>query len=163
EVIKDIRPQNRDAKFMLDQAIGGHTRWNVVMTDVTGTLSTNFYWQMPYEALEWIVEHFRLEYLPVILFDGQKINGYELHVNKRSRMPCGETDEKLNYVVDYSDIVTQLAPRGKGEEIGEDIYSRRINISDVNCSRNGVVSPVGNLYLEDKSLTAKYGNDGGKP
>src|SRR5699024_4064606 len=154
EVIKDIRPQNRDAKFMLDQAIGGHTRWNVVMTDVTGRLSTNCYWQMPDEALERIVEHFRLEYLPVILFDGQKINGYELHVKKRLgenkgiRIPWGERVEKLNYEVDYSDIVTQLAPRGKGEEIGEDIHSRRINISDVNFSRNGVVSPVGNLYLE---------------
>src|SRR5699024_5348258 len=83
EVIKDIRPQNRDAKFMLDQAIGRHTRWNLVMTYVTGTLSTNFYCQMPYDALEWIFEHFKLEYLTVILFDGQKINGYESHVNKR--------------------------------------------------------------------------------
>src|SRR5699024_1335914 len=145
-------PQNRDAKFMLDQAIGGHTRWNVVMTDVTGTLSTNFYWQMPYEALEWVVEHFRLEYLPVILFDGQKINDYELHVkkllseNNGISIQWGERVKKFNYEDDHSDIVTQLAPRGQGDELWEDIYSSRLNIYDVNFSRNGVVSPVGNLY-----------------
>src|SRR5699024_10747919 len=60
EVIKDIRHQNRVAKFMLETVMSGYKRWNIVITFVKGTLSTNFYWQKSNEALEWIVENSRL-------------------------------------------------------------------------------------------------------
>lgn len=165
--IDDFRPQNRDAAYILKNTIDTNTRWRTVMTDVTGTLSTNFYRQVPWDVIEWVTENFRVEFEPVILFDGQKINGYQLHVanklgvNKHKRIPFSRVTE-LDYEIDYSEIITSLAGYGKGEEVGEG-YGRRINIADVDFSRNGVVSPIGSHYMEDANITAIYGKDNGEP
>src|SRR5699024_2506425 len=117
-----FRPQNRDAAYILKNTIDTNTRWLTVMTDVTGVLSTNFYRQVPWEVIEWVTENFRVEFEPVILFDGQKINGYQLHVankmgvNKHKRIPFSRVTE-LDYEIDYSEIITSLAGYGKGEEV----------------------------------------------
>lgn len=168
KLIQDVRPQNQDALFVLRQTIDANTRWQTVMTDVTGRLSTNFYWQVPYEVIEFVTENYRVEYIPKILFDGQKINGFHLHVankvgeDKNIRIPFGSRVLDLKYEEDYSEIITKLVGHGKGEEVG-DGYGRRINISDINFSRNGVESPLGDVYMEDETVTATYGNDGQTP
>ena len=168
KMIRDVRPQNQEAGFILRQTIDTNTRWQTQMIDVTGRLSTNFYWQVPYEVIEWVTENFRVEYVPRILFDGQKINGYQLHVanrigeDKNIRIPYGSRVLDLKYEVDYSEIITKLVGHGKGEEVG-DGYGRRIDIGDVSFSKNGVESPVGSLYMEDETVTATYGNDGQTP
>lgn len=168
KLIQDVRPQNQDALTVSRQTIDANTRWQTIMTDVTGRLSTNFYWQVPYEVIEFMTENYRIEYLPKILFDGQKINGFQLHLankigeDKNIRIPYGSRVLDLKYEEDYSEIITKLVVHGKGEEVG-DGYGRRINISDINFSRNGVKSPVGSLYLEDESITNTYGNDGQTP
>ena len=168
KLIQDVRPQNQDALTVSRQTIDANTRWQTIMTDVTGRLSTNFYWQVPYEVVEFMTENYRIEYLPKILFDGKKINGFQLHLankigeDKNIRIPYGSRVLDLKYEEDYSEIITKLVVHGKGEEVG-DGYGRRINISDVNFSRNGVKSPVGSLYLEDESITNTYGNDGQTP
>ena len=168
KLIQDVRPQNQDALTVSRQTIDANTRWQTIMTDVTGRLSTNFYWQVPYEVIEFMTENYRIEYLPKILFDGKKINGFQLHLankigeDKNIRIPYGSRVLDLKYEEDYSEIITKLVVHGKGEEVG-DGYGRRINISDVNFSRNGVKSPVGSLYLEDESITNTYGNDGQTP
>lgn len=168
KLIRDVRPQNQDALTVSRQTIDANTRWQTIMTDVTGRLSTNFYWQVPYEVIEFMTENYRIEYLPKILFDGKKINGFQLHLankigeDKNIRIPYGSRVLDLKYEEDYSEIITKLVVHGKGEEVGSG-YGRRINISDVNFSRNGVKSPVGSLYLEDESITNTYGNDGQTP
>ena len=168
KLIQDVRPQNQDALTVSRQTIDANTRWQTIMTDVTGRLSTNFYWQVPYEVIEFMTKNYRIEYLPKILFDGQKINGFQLHLankigeDKNIRIPYGSRVLDLKYEEDYSEIITKLVVHGKGEEVG-DGYGRRINISDVNFNRNGVKSPVGSLYLEDESITNTYGNDGQTP
>ena len=168
KLIQDVRPKNQDALAVSKQTIDANTRWQTIMTDVTGKLSTSFYWQVPYEVIEFMTKNYRIEYLPKILFDGQKINGFQLHLankigeDKNIRIPYGSRILDLKYEEDYSEIITKLVVHGKGEEVG-DGYGRRINISDVNFNRNGVKSPVGSLYLEDKSITNTYGNDGQTP
>src|SRR5699024_7409150 len=99
---------------------------------------------VPWEVIEWVTENFREEFDPVILFDGQKINGYQLHVanklgvNKHKRIPFSRVTE-LDYEIDYSEIITSLAGYGKGEEVGER-NGRRSDTADVDLGRNGVVS-----------------------
>src|SRR5699024_9335068 len=132
------------------------------------TLSTNFYWQPMFDVIEFVNKEFRLDFLPKVLFDEQKINGFDIEFAEKIgndtaiRIPFGYRTLELTHEVDYSEIVTKLVVHGKGEEVG-DGYGRRINISDVDFSRNGVKSPKGSLYLEDESLTATYGNDGQTP
>ena len=168
KIIKDIRPENREASYVLRNTIDTHSRWRTVMTDTTGSLSTNFYWQVMYEVIEFVTENYRIEYLPVLKFDGQKITSFELHAanrigeNKNIRIPFGSRVLELKYDVDYSEIVTRLVGHGKGEEVG-DGYGRRIDFKDINFNKNGVVSPIGDVYMEDESVTAQYGNDGQTP
>lgn len=167
-IIKDVRPKNQDAVTILRQTIEANTRWQIVMTDVTGTLSTNFYWQVPYEVIEFVNKTFRVDMFPKILFDGKNINGFQLHVKNASssevkqRIPFGSRVLDLKYEEDFSEIVTKLVGHGKGEEVG-DGYGRRINFSEINFNRNGVKSPVGSVYMEDPSVTNAYGNDGQTP
>src|SRR5699024_9160304 len=167
-IIKDVRPKNQDAVTILRQTIEANTRWQIVMTDVTGTLSTNFYWQVPYEVIEFVNKNFRVDMFPKILFDGKNINGFQLHVKNASssevkqRIPFGSRVLDLKYEEDFSEIVTKLVGHGKGEEVG-DGYGRRINFSEINFNRNGVKSPVGSVYMEDPSITNTYGNDGQTP
>src|SRR5699024_10807848 len=167
-IVEDIRQQKRDALYVLTNSIDLYTRWQTVMTDTTGTLSTNFYWQVPYEVIEFVVKNYRVEYVPKILFDGMNINGFQLHVanrigeDKSIRVPFGSRVLELSYEIDYSEIITRLVVHGKGEEVG-DGYGRRINIKNVDWNKDGVRSPLGDLYLEDESLTAEYGNDNGRP
>lgn len=166
--IKDKRPVNRDANFVLNDTIGEVTRWDIVMTDVTEPLSSSFYYLTPMEALEQIVKDYQVEYEPRILFDGKKINAYQLHVANKlgnkdaKRVRFGDKVLQLKYDIDYSDISTAIIGRGKGEEVGEG-YGRRIDITGVSFSRNGVVSPTGKDYMEDPRITDLYGYDDGTP
>lgn len=168
KLIEDVRPQNRNAQDILNSTIAMNSRWRPQLVDTTGTLSTNFYWQPMFDVIEFVNKEFRLDFLPKVLFDGQKINGFDIEFAEKIgndtaiRIPFGYRTLELTHEVDYSEIVTKLVVHGKGEEVG-DGYGRRINIADVEFSRNGVESPLGSIYLEDESLTAKYGNDGQIP
>ena len=168
KLIEDVRPQNRNALDILNSTITANSRWRPQLVDTTGTLSTNFYWQPMFDVIEFVNKEFRLDFLPKVLFDGQKINGFDIEFAEKIgndtaiRIPFGYRTLELTHEIDYSEIVTKLVVHGKGEEVG-DGYGRRINIADVEFSRNGVKSPKGSLYLEDESLTAKYGNDGQTP
>ena len=168
KLIEDVRPQNRNALDILNSTIAANSRWRPQLVDTTGTLSTNFYWQPMFDVIEFVNKEFRLDFLPKVLFDGQKINGFDIEFAEKIgndtaiRIPFGYRTLELTHEIDYSEIVTKLVVHGKGEEVG-DGYGRRINIADVEFSRNGVKSPKGSLYLEDESLTATYGNDGQTP
>ena len=166
--IEDLRPQNQDASFMLGQTIDVNTRWRTFVEDTTGRLSTNFYWESPQEVLDKVVDLFKLEYVPKIVFDGKNIQAFHLEVARKignpeyKRIDYNSKILELKHEMDYSEIVTKLIPHGKGEEVG-DGYGRRINIEDVEYNKDGIKSPKGSLYLEDTNKTALYGNDGQTP
>ena len=163
--VEDLRPQNQDASFMLGQTIDVNTRWRTFVEDTTGRLSTNFYWESPQEVLDKVVDLFKLEYVPKIVFDGKNIKAFHLEVARKignpeyKRIDYNSKILELKHEMDYSEIVTKLVPHGKGEEVG-DGYGRRINIEDVEYNKDGIKSPKGSLYLEDTNKTALYGNDG---
>src|SRR5699024_4357791 len=148
DYIRDVRPVNRDALYILNQTISANTRWQTVMTDTSKLHSETYYWVPPMEVLNDLTENVGIEYELKIVFDGQKFNGFQLYVPNRIaddttiRIPFCSRVLYLKYEVDYSEIVTALYVHGNGEEVG-DGYGRRINFSSVNFSRNGVVSPTG--------------------
>ena len=73
KLIEDVRPQNRNAQDILNSTIAMNSRWRPQLVDTTGTLSTNFYWQPMFDVIEFVNKEFRLDFLPKVLFDGQKI------------------------------------------------------------------------------------------
>ena len=167
ELVQDVRPVERDAVYTANATIGNTTRWKPFGNSTTKHLSSNFYWELPIEVLNTIVEQFQVEYLPIIEFDGKKITDTKLRIDERIgkdsgiRIPYGSRVLSLKYDIDYEQIITKLFVQGRGEEVG-DGYGRRINIKELNFSKDSVVSPTGVFYLYDQSLIDEYGVRHGK-
>ncbi|MGV0000995.1 phage tail spike protein [Limosilactobacillus fermentum] len=184
--IKDIRPQDRPASYMLQAALEG-TRWEVGQVYDNGTNSTNFYYISTLEAIQNIVNLFGLEAAFSVSLDAQKAQVVRRQVNLYSQQ--GErTGKRFEYgsnllTVEREEntesLVTALIGRGKGEAVyhdgddnenaedqAPDGYGRRINFADVVWSKahgNPVDKPQGQEYVEDPDATAAYGFDDGKP
>lgn len=184
--IKDIRPQDRPASYMLQAALEG-TRWEVGQVYDNGTNSTNFYYINTLEAIQKIVNLFGLEAAFSVSLDAQKAQVVRRQVNLYSQQ--GErTGKRFEYgsnllTVEREEntesLVTALIGRGKGEAVyhdgdnnenaedqAPDGYGRRINFADVVWSKahgNPVDKPQGQEYVEDPDATAAYGFDDGKP
>lgn len=184
--IKDIRPQDRPASYMLQAALEG-TRWEVGQVYDSGTNSTNFYYINTLEAIQKIVNLFGLEAAFSVSLDAQKAQVVRRQVNLYSQQ--GErTGKRFEYgsnllTVEREEntgsLVTALIGRGKGEAVyhdgdgnenaegqAPDGYGRRINFADVVWSKahgNPVDKPQGQEYVEDPDATAAYGFDNGKP
>lgn len=184
--IKDIRPQDRPASYMLQAALEG-TRWEVGQVYDNGTNSTNFYYINTLEAIQKIVNLFGLEAAFSVSLDAQKVQVVRRQVNLYSQQ--GErTGKRFEYgsnllTVEREEntgsLVTALIGRGKGEAVyhdgdgnenaedqAPDGYGRRINFADVVWSKahgNPVDKPQGQEYVEDPDATAAYGFDNGKP
>lgn len=184
--IKDIRPQDRPASYMLQAALEG-TRWEVGQVYDNGTNSTNFYYINTLEAIQKIVNLFDLEATFSVSLDAQKAQVVRRQVNLYSQQ--GErTGKRFEYgsnllTVEREEntdsLVTALIGRGKGEAVyhdddgnenaedqAPDGYGRRINFADVVWSKahgNPVDKPQGQEYVEDPDATAAYGFDNGKP
>lgn len=184
--IKDIRPQDRPASYMLEAALEG-TRWEVGQVYDSGTNSTNFYYISTLEAIQKIVNLFNLEATFSVSLDAQKAQVVRRQVNLYSQQ--GErTGKRFEYgsnllTVEREEntesLVTALIGRGKGEAVyhdgdgnenaedqAPDGYGRRINFADVVWSKahgNPVDKPQGQEYVEDPDATAAYGFDNGKP
>lgn len=184
--IKDIRPQDRPASYMLEAALEG-TRWEVGQVYDNGTNSTNFYYISTLEAIQKIVNLFNLEATFSVSLDAQKVQVVRRQVNLYSQQ--GErTGKRFEYgsnllTVEREEntdrLVTALIGRGKGEAVyhdgdgnenaedqAPDGYGHRINFADVVWSKahgNPVDKPQGQEYVEDPDATAAYGFDNGKP
>lgn len=184
--IKDIRPQDRPASYMLEAALEG-TRWEVGQVYDSGMNSTNFYYISTLEAIQKIVNLFNLEATFSVSLDAQKAQVVRRQVNLYSQQ--GErTGKRFEYgsnllTVEREEntesLVTALIGRGKGEAVyhdgdgnenaedqAPDGYGRRINFADVVWSKahgNPVDKPQGQEYVEDPDATAAYGFDNGKP
>lgn len=184
--IKDIRPQDRPASYMLQAALEG-TRWEVGQVYDNGTNSTNFYYINTLEAIQKIVNLFGLEAAFSVSLDAQKAQVVRRQVNLYAQQ--GErTGKRFEYgsnllTVEREEntesLVTALIGRGKGEAVyhdgddngnaedqAPDGYGRRINFADVVWSKahgNPVDKPQGQEYVEDPDATAAYGFDDGKP
>src|SRR5699024_10637119 len=80
KLIQDVILENQDALTLCRKTIDVNTRWQTIRTDVMVRLCINYYWQVQYEVIEFMTENYRIEYLAKILFDGQNINGFQLHL-----------------------------------------------------------------------------------
>lgn len=184
--IKDIRPQDRPASYMLEAALEG-TRWEAGQVYDGVTNSTNFYYISTLEAIQKIVNLFNLEATFSVSLDAQKAQVIRRQVNLYSQQ--GErTGKRFEYgsnllTVEREEntdsLVTALIGRGKGEAVyhdgdsnenaedqAPDGYGRRINFADVVWSKahgKPVDKPQGQEYVEDPDATAAYGFDNGKP
>ncbi len=177
--IKDLRPQDKTASEMLQLALAG-TRWEVGYSEETTRKRTNFYYISTLEAIQKIVELFKVELTFSIIIDPltnritrRQVNLYNQQGERTGkRFEYGSNLLSVTREESSEDLVTALVGRGKGEQLDDgnddtpDGYGRRIMFTDVVWSKangNPTDKPAGQDYVEDKEATKLYGFDDGKP
>lgn len=177
--IKDVRPQDKTASEMLQIALAG-TRWEVGYSEETTRKRTNFYYISTLEAIQKIVELFKVELTFSIIIDPltnritrRQVNLYNQQGERTGkRFEYGSNLLSVTREESSEDLVTALVGRGKGEQLDDgnddtvDGYGRRIMFTDVVWSKangNPTDKPAGQDYVEDKEATKLYGFDDGKP
>lgn len=177
--IKDLRPQDKTAGEMLQVALAG-TRWETGYLAETTRKRTNFYYISTLEAIQKIVEVFKVELTFSIVIDPltnritrRQVNLYDQQGERTGkRFEYGSNLLSVTREESSEDLVTALVGRGKGEQIDDgnddtpDGYGRRIMFTDVVWSKakgNPTDKPAGQEYVEDKEATKLYGFDDGKP
>lgn len=177
--IKDMRPQNRTAKEMLQQILSA-TRFSVGYVADTGTQSTNFYYTTVLASLQSVVNLFDLEVTFDVVFDPidnqvkkRMVNLYQQQGARTGRR-FEYGDKLLSVTCEQSsdELVTALVGRGSSVQVSEgtdgspDGYSRKITFADIvwkKSAGNPLDKPAGQEYLEDPAATAVYGFSDGKP
>lgn len=177
--IKDVRPQDKTASEMLRIALDG-TRWEVGYSEETTRKRTNFYYISTLEAIQKVVELFKIELTFTVIIDPitnkiarRQVNLYSQQGERTGkRFEYGSNLLSVTREESSEDLVTALVGRGKGEQLDDgnddtvDGYGRRIMFTDVIWSKaNGhpTDKPAGQDYVEDKEATKLYGFDDGKP
>lgn len=177
--IKDVRPQDKTASEMLQIALNG-TRWEVGYSEETTRKRTNFYYISTLEAIQKIVELFKIELTFTVIIDPitnkiarRQVNLYSQQGERTGkRFEYGSNLLSVTREESSEDLVTALVGRGKGEQLDDgnddtvDGYGRRIMFTDViwsKASGNPTDKPAGQDYVEDKEATKLYGFDDGKP
>lgn len=177
--LKDVRPQDKTAGEMLNIALAG-TRWEAGHIEETPRNQTNFYYISTLEALQKIVELFKVELTFSIVIDPiqnrivrRQVNLYNQQGERTGkRFEYGSNLLSVTREESSENLVTALVGRGKGEQVSEgqdggpDGYGRRIMFTDVVWSKangNPTDKPAGQEYVEDKEATQLYGFDDGKP
>lgn len=177
--IKDVRPQDKTASEMLRIALNG-TRWEVGYSEETVRKRTNFYYISTLEAIQKVVELFKIELTFTVVIDPitnrivrRQVNLYSQQGERTGkRFEYGSNLLSVTREESSEDLVTALVGRGKGEQLDDgnddtvDGYGRRIMFTDVVWSKangNPTDKPAGQEYVEDKEATKLYGFDDGKP
>lgn len=179
--IKDIRPHQMNAAQMLQQVLK-NTRWSLGYVEDTGIQSTTFYYITILEAIQKIVDLFKVELTFTIQLDPvtQKITGRKVNLYQQQGRRTGKRFEYGSNLLtvtreeDSQNLVTALVGRGKGvqvsgqdtEDTSDDGYGRRLTFADVEWKTSAgapVNKPKGQEYVEDPKATALYGFSDGHP
>lgn len=179
--IKDMRPNQMNAAQMLQQVLK-NTRWSLGYVEDTGIQSSTFYYITALEAIQKIVDLFKVELTFTIQLDpvtqqitGRKVNLYQQQGRRTGkRFEYGSNLLTVTREEDSQNLVTALVGRGKGiqvsgqntEDTTDDGYGRRLTFADVEWKTTAgapVNKPKGQEYVEDPKATALYGFSDGRP
>ena len=124
--IKDVRPQDKTASEMLQIALAG-TRWEVGYSEETTRKRTNFYYISTLEAIQKIVELFKVELTFSIIIDPltnritrRQVNLYNQQGERTGkRFEYGSNLLSVTREESSEDLVTALVGRGKGEQLDD--------------------------------------------
>ena len=139
--------------------------WSVVDADVSDTADYIFYNVSPLEARAILVETFDYEFDYWLDFDGKNIRNKQISIKREmgkdsnKRYNYGHNVLNIKVEQDYSEIYTAVIGRGKGEDLGDDAYGRRIEFTDVEWKTPSkpMNKPKGSRVLHDENATQLFG------
>lgn len=159
--VKDIRPQNKEARPVIDELLLG-TNWTARFVEGVDVASATFYYISTFEALKKVCEIWGLEMQFFVEMNGNKVGGRYIDFKKKigvrsgKRVVYGHNALEILQEIERTNIYTALIGRGKGEQVSADGYGRKITFADVVWD-SPVAKPKGQEYVELPSMTALYG------
>ncbi|HFU4466068.1 TPA: phage tail spike protein [Streptococcus suis] len=166
KIIKDRKPRNATAGQALTIALeetGYELGHAVGISDVR---NLNFYYINPAEALVKIIETYNCEFRVRYTFIENRITGRYIDLAKRFGKVSGKQfeygDNVLSVVYEETcdEVVTALIGRGKGEQLENGEYSRRLEFTDLDWRATNDVpinKPRGQNYIALDSAKVSYG------
>lgn len=163
--IDDIRPTDKTAAFAVIQALDG-TRWEIGTAADLGTNSTTIYRCSVLAGLSQIASvwggelRFRVEVVGDVI-----THRFVDILTSRGNV----TGKRFEYTKDITSVVqttniqnlyTALTGRGKGIEIDEDSYGRRLEFDDIEWTVAGgdpANKPIGQNWIGDDTAATAYG------
>lgn len=169
-IIRDIRPENRDAVYMLERILEG-TRWRVGQVTVQSQPTTRiFYNKSALECIYEVIELFGGELQFRTQFTGNKITGRYVDLLTRrgtyrgKRYVHGKDVVGVKRFVDTTNLATALIGRGKGVETEEGGYGRKLDFTMVEWRKeNGdpVDKPLGQDWVGTEEALQQFGRPDG--
>lgn len=160
-IVKDIRPQNKEARPVIDELLLG-TNWIARVVEGVDVASATFYYISTFEALKKVCEIWGLEMQFFVEMNGNKVGGRYIDFKKKigvrsgKRVVYGHNALEILQEIERTNIYTALIGRGKGEQVSADGYGRKITFADVVWD-TPVAKPKGQEYVELPNMTALYG------
>lgn len=141
---------------VVSKAIFGDTRWVIEVRNgynMSTVLKNSYYHITVLEAFSDMVEKYRAEWITEFKVVGSEITErrvvlYQRDGRSKGRLEFGKNITKFERKILSEPIITALYVHGKGEDLGNGTYGRRISISSVNKGKD---------YIENTEATKKYG------
>lgn len=138
------------------KSIFENTRWVVEVRNgynMSTILKNSYYHITVLEAFSEMVEKYRAEWVTEFKTVGSEITErrvvlYQRDGRSKGRLEFGKNITKFERKILSEPIITALYVHGKGEDLGNGTYGRRISISSVNGGKD---------YIENVQATKKYG------
>lgn len=176
-IVKDYSPQNKSISGVAEKILEG-SRWKLDKVNVSGKVTSNFYYKTRIQSLMDLAEKAGIEYRFRMTFSENKIQARfvdiykEIGEDRGKRYYHGGNLLKVIATESRDEIYTALIGRGKGEEIFDENsestggYGRRINFEEIEWKKSKgdpVDKPKGQDYIEIPEMTKIFGLSNGKP
>lgn len=170
DLIEDRRPRDCSAHFALTQALSG-TRWQPGTVDDLGLGSTNYYYESSLSAVVKAVSTWQGEMRARMVVTGGVIAERRIDLLARRGADTGKQFayakdiKEIERVADLTSLATALYGRGKGIELEEGSFGRRLTFADIEWSiaaGDPVDKPAGQEWVGDPESLAVWGRPGGR-
>lgn len=172
-VVYDKRPTDQRARPVIEWLLTG-TNWTPRFIAETNPKSTNFYYISTFDALKKVCKVWGLEMQFFVEMNGSQIGARYIDFKRKigeavgKRVVYGHNALEILQEVEKTNLYTALVGRGKGEQVSSaedtgkdaDGYGRKINFEEIVWSKakgDPLDKPLGQKYLENPEMTAKYG------
>lgn len=168
--IFDQRPENRPVRLIAEGLVA-NTNWQIGYAPDKVVKFINFYYIDAFEALKKMCEVANVEIQFHVEINGNKIGNRYIEIKNRigknegRRVVYGHNALEIVKEVEKTELYTALIGRGNGEHVstsedGRDNYGRKITFEEIEWEKSKgapLDKPKGQIYLEDKEMTAIYG------
>jgi phage minor structural protein len=161
DIVTDKRPSGSAIAALTSML--EDTRWQVGIVDDLGASSTSAYYESALSAVQKVANAWKGELNWRCVISGGVITRYVDLLAGRGT----DTGKQFAYTkdivsiereVDASNVVTALYGRGKGVEVDEGSYGRRLTFADVEAEDK----PLGQEWVGDAEALARWGRPGGR-